>query len=139
MFDDSTDETDGAKVEHAISHKVCIYFKIWMFFPECAVFSSSIRHCLVFGAVAVGKIGAQEDAGDASQIEYGPDIFGEVYRDERIVQDSDAPGDDGYEAEVRILRALVAGYAKAGYSPYGGSYAEKLIVAIWQRADSQYK
>ena len=51
MFDDSTDETDGAKVEHAISNKVCIYCKIWMFFPECAVFSFSIRHCLVFGAV----------------------------------------------------------------------------------------
>lgn len=83
--------------------------------------------------MAVGKIGAQEDAGDASQIEYGPDIFGEVYRDERIVQDSDAPGDDGYEAEVRILRALVAGYAKAGYSPYGGSYAEKLVVAVGER------
>lgn len=101
--------------------------------------SFSIGHCLVFGAVAVGKIGAQEDAGDTSQIEYGPDIFGEVYRDERIVQDSDAPGDDGYEAEVRILRALVAGYAKAGYSPYGGSYAEKLVVAVGERADSQYK
>ena len=72
------------------------------------VFSFSIRHCLVFGAVAVGKIGAQEDAGDASQIEYGPDIFGKVYRDERIVQDSDAPGDEGDDACVFVGWFLAA-------------------------------
>ena len=94
-----------------------------MFFPECAVFSFSIRHRLVFGAVAVGKIGAQEDAGDASQIEYGPDIFGEVYRDERIVQGSDAPGDEGDDACVFVGWFLVVEFVEGDDAPDGDGYA----------------